>query len=65
MNINMSYSSKNGHVYYSKWTFLSTYSTFSRVSENYVIKFEYTVKNVHEFPVSSRDVTDQTPPRQE
>ena len=26
---------------------------------------EYTVKKVHEFPVSSRDVTNQTPPGQE
>ncbi len=25
----------------------------------------YTVKKVHEFPVSSRDVTNQTPPGQE
>ncbi len=26
---------------------------------------EYTVKKVHEFPVCSRDVTNQTPPGQE
>jgi hypothetical protein len=25
----------------------------------------YTVKKIHEFPVSSRDVTNQTPPGQE
>jgi hypothetical protein len=28
-------------------------------------KRDYTVKKVHEFPVSSRDVTNQTPPGQE
>ncbi len=30
-----------------------------------LVKLSYTVKKVHEFPVSSRDVTNQTPPGQE
>ncbi len=30
-----------------------------------LFSYNYTVKKVHEFPVSSRDVTNQTPPGQE
>jgi hypothetical protein len=29
------------------------------------IQYVYTVKKVHEFPVSTRDATNQTPPGQE
>ncbi len=40
-------------------------SAYGTIFPNGIMKVQYTVKKVHEFPVSSRDVTNQTSPGQE
>ncbi len=40
-------------------------SSYIEETPGFINTHTYTVKKVHEFPVSSRDVTNQTPPGQE